>query len=56
MNLTRIKNSFVENIHPLPNLSYPICHYNSEILTILRISKPRLAVILVFFHLYEYIW
>ena len=24
--LTRIKNSFVENIHFLPNLSYPICH------------------------------
>ena len=31
--LTRIKNSFVENIHSLPNLSYPICHYNSGILT-----------------------
>ena len=25
--LIRIKNSFVENIHSLPNLSYPICHY-----------------------------
>ena len=24
---TEIKNSFVENIHSLPNLSYPICHY-----------------------------
>ena len=25
--LTRIKNSFFENIHSLSNLSYPICHY-----------------------------
>ena len=33
MNLTRIKNSFVENIHSLANLSYPISHYNSGILT-----------------------
>ena len=25
--LTRIKNSFLKNIHSLPNLSFPICHY-----------------------------
>ena len=25
--LTRIMHSFVENIHSLPILSYPICHY-----------------------------
>ena len=31
--LTRIKNSFVENIHSLPNLSYPICHFNVGVLT-----------------------
>ena len=33
INLTRLTNSFVENIHFLPNLSYPICHYNSVILS-----------------------
>ena len=48
--LTRIKNSFVENIHSFPNLSYPICHNNSRLLTmdILRIFKPRLAVNFIF--------
>ena len=25
--ITRIKNSFVEDFHSFPNLSYPICHY-----------------------------
>jgi len=33
MNVTRINNSFVEIIHSVPNFSYPICHYNSGILT-----------------------
>ena len=28
--LSRIKNSFVKNIHSLPNLSYPICYYKCE--------------------------
>ena len=40
-----------ESSHPsIPNLSFPICHYNSGILTIciLKISKSLFAVTFIF--------